>query len=348
MNIINKKILIIGGTGSLGLKLVDKYINNNILYLYSRDECKHWSIQLKYNNTNLNFIIGNINDNSKIKQTLIRHNFDIIIMAAALKHIDKCENETNECINTNLLGTKNVLDTIECNKSVLNNLKSVCFVSTDKACSPVNIYGMSKAISETLMIEKSKYIKDIKFVCVRYGNVLNSRGSIIPILHNIGKDVSKKYFKLTDERMTRFVMTLEQSVELIDHALLEAESGDIVISKLISCNIKELIEIFSELYNKPIKIDKLRPGEKLLESLINETQSIRVVEGTNGYKYIKPHYKNVNNNIFMDYNSKINPLNKIELKNFLEKMKLINKKKNKSLIKKNKPSLDEKKLYVSL
>ena len=320
----NKKILIIGGTGSLGLKIVDTYIKTNLIYLYSRDECKHWSIQLNYNNNeNLKFIIGNINDSNKIQQTLIRYNFDIIIMAAALKHIDKCENETNECLNTNLLGTKNVLDSIELNKHILTNLETVCFISTDKACSPVNIYGMSKAISEILMIEKSKYINDIKFVTVRYGNVLNSRGSIIPILHTIGKDIRKKHFILTDERMTRFVMTLEESIELIDHAITKAESGDIVIPNLISCSIKDLFEIFSEIYDKPIKIDKLRPGEKLLESLINETQSVRVVDGNDGYKYIKPEFKNINNTNIMDYNSKINPLNKEELKSFLEKMNLI-------------------------
>ena len=293
----NKTILIFGGTGSLGNKLTDRYLNNNNIFLYSRDECKHWKMNLDYNcNKNLNFIIGDIRNKDKVRQTLIRVNPDIIIIAAAMKHIDKAEYESNECINTNLLGTQNVLNCIEIYKQQLSNLKKVCFVSTDKACSPVNLYGMTKSLSECLMVEKSKYIKDIKFVCVRYGNVLNSRGSIIPLLHKIGKNDSYENYKITDRRMTRFVMTLQQSVQLIEHSLLYAENGDIVIPKLISCKIIDMLEIFSEKYNKPIIDGKLRPGEKLLESLINETQSIRLEFGPDGYMYIKPPYKNLMRN----------------------------------------------------
>jgi len=324
--IFDKKILIIGGTGSLGYKLTERYINNNDVYLYSRDESKHWNMEIDFNrNPRLHFIIGNIIDKEKIKQTILRYNFDIIILAAALKHIDKCEYETNECLSTNLLGTKCVLDEIEHNIQLLTNLKQVCFISTDKACSPVNIYGITKAGSECLMIEKAKYIPTIKFVCVRYGNVLNSRGSIIPMLHKIGINKDILHYTLTDENMTRFVMTLEQSVDLVEHALLYAESGDIVIPKLISCKIVDLMDIFSDIYKKPIIKGVLRPGEKILESLINETQSARVVNGPYGYMYIKPSYKNLfcNDNI-QDYNSKINPLSKEELKNYLISLKLIN------------------------
>jgi UDP-N-acetylglucosamine 4,6-dehydratase len=321
----NKKILIIGGTGSLGNKLTERYLHNNEIYLYSRDESKHWAMGIEFNNhSNLHFIIGNIADKEKIKQTLLRHNFDIIIMAAALKHIDKCEYETNECLNTNLLGTKNVLDEIENNLQLLTNLKSVCFISTDKACSPVNVYGMTKAASECLMIEKAKYIPSIKFVCVRYGNVLNSRGSIIPMLHKMGENKDILNFKITDRRMTRFVMTLDQSVDLVENALIHGESGDVVIPKLISCNVIDMIEIFSELYNKPIVDDKLRPGEKMLESLINETQSMRLQLGQDGYMYIKPPFRNfVSNNEPRDYNSTINPLNKEEFNAYLKRLKLI-------------------------
>jgi FlaA1/EpsC-like NDP-sugar epimerase len=282
-------------------------------------------MKIEYNNhKNLHFIIGDIRDQDKIRQVLLRYNFDIIILAAAMKHIDLCEYESHECINTNLVGTQNVLNEIENNIKLLTNLKTVCFVSTDKACSPVNIYGMTKALSELLIVEKSKYVLGIKFVCVRYGNVLNSRGSILPMLHKIGQSNDIPFFKLTDERMTRFVMTLTQSVDLIEHAILFAESGDIVIPKLISCKIKDLIEIFSEIYNKPVILDKLRPGEKMLESLINETQSMRLELNNNGYIYIKPSYKNIISiNEIKDYNSTINPLNKIELKEYLQKLNLI-------------------------
>ena len=321
---INYTILIFGGTGSLGHKLVDRYLNDNTVYVYSRDECKHWKMSIDYSrHPNLKFIIGNVRDAEKVQQTLLRINPDVIIMAAALKHIDRVEYETNECIATNILATKNVLNVIETFQTILK-VKSVCFVSTDKACSPVNIYGMSKAVSECLMIEKAKEVPNIKFVTVRYGNVLNSRGSIIPTLHEIGQNNQYGNYTITDRRMTRFVMTLDQSVDLIEHAIVKAESGDIVIPKLISCKIIDLIEIFSEKYNKPVVDGKLRPGEKMLESLINETQSLRLLFGEDGYMYIKPPYKNIMTvNEVKDYNSKLNPLDKFELKLYLEKLELL-------------------------
>lgn len=183
---------------------------------------------------------------------------------------------------------------------------------------------MSKALSECAMIEKSKFIKNIKFVTVRYGNVLNSRGSIIPTLHKIGKDKNTNEFKITDDRMTRFVMTLSQSVDLIEHAILYAKSGDVVIPKLVSCNIKDMIEIFSELYNKKIVNIGLRPGEKLLEALINETQSNRLEFGNDGYMYIRPPYKNkMIDHEIKNYDSTMNPMTKEELYTFLKNLKLI-------------------------
>lgn len=317
-------ILIFGGSGSLGHKLVDRYLNNNTIYVYSRDESKHWQMSISYKkHPNLNFIIGDIRDFSKVHQSISRFNPDVIIIASALKHIDRCEYETNECISTNLLGTQNVLNVIESLRHDLK-LSKVCFISTDKACSPVNIYGMCKAASECLMIEKAKYLPNIKFVTVRYGNVLNSRGSIIPKLHEIGKDKQYKKYMITDDRMTRFVMTLDQSVDLIQHALEYGESGDVVIPKLISCKIIDLIEIFSEKYDKPVERGELRPGEKLLESLINETQSMRLIRGKDGYMFIKPPYKNIMvENDVKDYNSKLNPLNKADLKQYLLDLNLL-------------------------
>ncbi len=325
----NETILIIGGTGSLGHKLVDRYLSDNIIHVYSRDECKHWKMSIDYSkNPRLNFVIGDIRDKDKLQQTLLRIQPTIVILAAALKHIDRCEYETNECILTNILGTQHTLNVIETFQTMLK-IKAVCFISTDKACSPVNIYGMSKAISECLMIEKSKIIQGIKFVIVRYGNVLNSRGSIIPTLHEIGKNNKYKHYSITDKRMTRFVMTLDQSVDLIEHAITKAESGDIVIPKLISCKIIDLIELFGKKYNKKIVETSIRPGEKMLESLINETQSLRLIFGEDGYMYIKPFYKNIinndneNKNVPKDYNSKLNPLNKDELEIYLKKLDLI-------------------------
>ena len=279
------------------------------------------------NNTNLNFIIGDIINKNKIEETINRIKPNIIIIASAMKHIDQFEYNINQSLNTNLLGIKNILDTIEIHREkLLNILETILFVSSDKACSPINVYGMCKALSEALIIEKAHYIKDFKFVNIRYGNVLNSRGSIIPLLHNIGNDINKKKFTLTDEKMTRFVMTLEQSVNLIEHTILNAKSGETVIPKLISMKVRDLIEIFSEKYNKPIEIIGLKPGEKLLESLINESQSYRI-RLVGDYKHIMSIFefnKNIDENDLINYNSKLNPLTKDELKNFLIKLNLLN------------------------
>ena len=317
MPIQDKKIFIIGGSGSLGNKLIEKYISRNKVICYSRDECKHWQMSLKYKSDNLKFIIGDIRDYQRLEISLIRENPDIIIIAAALKHIDRCEFATNECILTDLIGPQNVVNIAEKCKISLTNLKTICFVSTDKACSPVNVYGMCKALAETLIVEKSFYIKDIKFVVVRYGNVLNSRGSIIPILHEKGNDPKIMNFSLTHPNMTRFVMTLEQSVNLIEHAILYASSGDIVVPKLVCMNVKDLIEIFSEKYNKEYIVTGLRPGEKMMESLINETQSMRLIKGDE-YMYIKPSYEEkIHNKDPKDYNSSLGPISKDELLNLL-------------------------------
>ena len=325
--ISNKTILLFGGTGSLGYEIVQRYIDNNVIYNYSRDECKHWKMKLDFNsNKNLNFIIGDIINSHKIEETLLRVKPNIIIIASAMKHIDQCEYNTDQSLNTNLLGVKNILDLVEKHQILLGDtLQTVLFVSSDKACSPINVYGMCKALSETLVIEKSYYVKRFKFVNIRYGNVLNSRGSIIPLLHTIGSDDSKQFFTLTNDKMTRFVMTLEQSVDLIEHTLIHGESGDTVIPKLISMNVKDLVELFSEKYNKPVKITGIKPGEKLLESLINKTQSGRIkINGE--YTHIKSIYdfnESIDETLLNDYNSKINPLNKEELRLHLNKLNLL-------------------------
>ena len=323
----NKTILLFGGTGSLGYEIVKRYIDTNVIYNYSRDECKHWQMKLDFNsNPNLHFVIGDIINRNKIEETILRVKPNIIIIASAMKHIDQCEYNTDQCLNTNLLGVKNILDIIELHKTrLIGTLETTLFVSSDKACSPINVYGMCKALSETLIVEKSHYIKEFKFVNIRYGNVLNSRGSIIPLLHTIGKDENKKCFTLTNDGMTRFVMTLEQSVDLIEQAIMSGESGDIVIPKLVSMNVKDLIEIFSEKYNKPIKNIGIKPGEKLLESLINSSQSARIRKH-NEYTHIKSSFgfkDEINVDKLNDYNSTINPLTKHELYCYLDKLNLL-------------------------
>ncbi len=177
-----------------------------------------------------------------------------------------------------------------------------------------------------MIVEKARTNKHTRFVAaVRYGNVLNSRGSIIPLLHAIGHDRNVDAFTITDERMTRFIMTLDESVDLIDYALSEAESGDIVISKLKSMKIMDLMEIFSDIYNKKVKKGVLRPGEKLLEALVNETQSTRLFKNNEkGYMHIKPYYSQVvSKEPMMEYNSTHGLVDKLELKTILSNANLL-------------------------
>lgn len=320
----NKKILIFGGSGSLGRKFIDTYVKENEIINYSRDECKHWEMGLHYKTPNLKFIIGDIRDYNSVENSILREQPHIIVIMAALKHIDRCEFAIHECLQTNCIGPINVLNSIEKNNDRLSNLECIVMVSTDKACEPTNVYGMAKALAESAIVEKSLYIKNRKFVNIRYGNVLNSRGSIIPILHEKGRDPEVNEFSLTHPDMTRFVMTLEQSVDLIEYAIIHGESGDTIIPKLISLKMIDLMEIFSEKYGKPIKITGLRPGEKMLESLISETQASRLVKLESGYMHIKPVYKNllVTEDIY-NYNSKLNPLSKEELIEFMDRLDLI-------------------------
>lgn len=315
--IVNKTIMLFGGSGSLGNKLIKRYLPDNKIVNYSRDENKHWLMDLEYKSANLSHIIGDIRDFKKVQQSILRTKPDIIIVAAALKHIDRCEFETNECLDTNIKGLQNVLNTIEINQV---ELKAVCFISTDKACSPVNTYGMSKAICENLMVEKSKYDKTRKYVVVRYGNVLNSRGSIIPILENKGNDPTCKNFILTHEKMTRFIMLLEEAVDLIEYAILNGKTGEIIIPKLKAMYIKDLVEIYSEKFNKPVVVSGIRSGEKLYETLINDTQSTRTVE-TEKYYHIQPSYMPNTENMFI-YDSSQIILTKDDLLNYLTLNKL--------------------------
>lgn len=316
MKMENETILIFGGSGSLGKTLIKRYIEKNKIINFSRDENKHWEMELVFKSKNLSNVIGDVFDKHKVIQTISRCNPTRIIIASALKHIDRCEYDATACINTNILGVKNVLDAVE--KLKPTELKSVCFISTDKACSPINIYGMSKALCEQMMAEKSLHVEGIKFVSVRYGNVLNSRGSIIPILEQKGNDPECKEFLLTDERMTRFVMTLDESVDLIEYATLQAENGEIVIPQLLAMRLKDLMEIYSEKYGKPVRVIGLRVGEKIHEALINETQAMRT-EKKGKYYHIKPTHKVKELKDMFQYDSSQNVLSKKELKEVLEK-----------------------------
>jgi FlaA1/EpsC-like NDP-sugar epimerase len=315
-----KTILIFGGSGSLGNAIVRHKVNNNRIIIYSRDESKHWSMEQEYKHKgcNLSFVIGDIRDKEKVRETIQLVKPNIIIIAAAMKHVDRCEFETHESIMTNIIGIKNIL---ECIPYDAQHIETVCFISTDKACSPTNVYGMCKGISEAMVIEKAQKYPNTKYIIVRYGNVLNSRGSIIPLLHKIGQDPCSTSFILTDERMTRFIMTLDESVALIEHAINHANSGEVVIPSLKSMYIKDLLEIFSEIYQKDIRITDKRPGEKLHETLISCIQAERLRSDNSGYLYIQPMFQsciaNASNDL-RDYSSNMNIMTKESLKHLLE------------------------------
>ena len=322
----NKKILIFGGSGSLGVHLINKFCVKNNILVYSRDEAKHWALKNKLKNQNVNFIVGDIRDKNRISQCILRYNPHIIIIASALKHVDICEMSPSESLLTNTIGPQNIADLAEeIGNLDGSDLESVLMVSTDKACAPINVYGACKNLAEKIVLEKSRHSNKVKFLAVRYGNVLESRGSILPLFHYQG--MHEDFIKVTRSDMTRFVMTLPESVELINRTLINAKTGELFIPKLKSMRIIDLASIFSDIYKKPIKETGLRAGEKIHESLINETESLRQTEGKEDY-IIKPVFENViYNEEPIDYNSglKESLITKAELFNFLDNLKMLNK-----------------------
>jgi len=288
------KYLIFGGTGSLGHALNRRILRDDrdIVVNFSRDEAKHWKMKMDFgSNPRQHFHIGDCSDVEAVEQCLRRHKPDIVILAQAMKHIDLCEKDISACLKNNFLGTKVVLDTIEKYHHELG-ISKVILISSDKACNPINSYGLCKAMSENLMLEKQWHIgskSNIDFINVRYGNVLNSKGSILQILDDIGKDETKDCFNLTDAMMTRFIMTMDNAVDLVVHAITSGKPGDTIVSGLKACRIIDMMELFSATYNKPIKVTGLRSGEKLAECLINEDQCRRTVYNQ-GYYHIRSHH----------------------------------------------------------
>jgi FlaA1/EpsC-like NDP-sugar epimerase len=289
--IVGKRILIIGGTGSLGNILTKRWIANNFIIIFSRDENKQWAMRMKYSKSanNIKFYVGDMRNTKSLRSCFNQYEPDIIVIAAALKQIDTCETFVNECVATNVTGIQNVLQ-------VLNSLsvcaETVLFVSTDKASAPVNVYGMCKGIGERLMVNAASNCKDrTKFVCVRYGNVVNSRGSIVPKFVEIMESKEEQFLPVTHPDMTRFLMSLDQCHEIIEYAIETAKSGDIVIPKIPSFKILDIAAWFALKCQKEIKIVGIRPGEKLHETLINISEISRtIVSPDNKYFVIKPDY----------------------------------------------------------
>lgn len=275
-------LCIVGGTGTLGQALIERYIGSYHITVLSRDEWKQWMLSQKY--PSVKFVIGDIRSLESLRKHLALLKPDIVINCAALKHIDICEKNIDECLLTNVQGTQNLVKA-----SIENGVKTFVFISTDKACSPVNVYGMAKSLSERIVVEASVNYPQMKCVCVRYGNVLNSRGSIIPKFKEIAQG-TQEYLPVTHPEMTRFFMRVEDSVELIHQAMTNGKSGDTWIPILKAFKIVDLAQIFATKYGKKVKIVGIRPGEKLHECLINQEEMFRT-DRQGDYFVIKPCYQ---------------------------------------------------------
>ena len=325
MKIDNQKILVFGGTGSLGQALVRRSSEVNDLILFSRDEAKHWTIKnnLK-SNQNVDFIVGDIRDKNRINRSLVNSNPEIIIIAAALKQVDTCETSPFESVQTNILGIQNIVDSVSNNFGKFSNLKAVLMVSTDKACAPTNVYGMSKAIAERIVTSSSTYKGGPKFIGVRYGNVLESRGSVIPLFKHQSEHQSA--ITVTHKEMTRFIMTLDQSIDLIEATISGAEHGEIWLPKLKSMKIIELAEIFADKYNKKIRLTGIRPGEKIHEDLISEPESIRVQFDNHFYRMSPILSENFDKGgTAFKYSSSEDLLSKVELEKYMDSIGIFSK-----------------------
>jgi UDP-N-acetylglucosamine 4,6-dehydratase len=292
----DKKILITGGTGSLGKKLVERLAKNNKVIIYSRDEGKQASI---FNdNKNVLKVIGDIRDYSKLNITFKIHQPDYIIHTAALKRIDDMEFYPDECIKTNINGSENVA-----RAAINNNIKKCILVSTDKACLPVNVYGSSKFISERIFTNYDYNSTSTIFSSVRYGNVIASRGSFIPLW--IDKIKNNKTIPLTSTEMTRFLFTLDDAVETVLQSLIHSIGGEVFIPQLNSFKINTVVKAVWAIVGKSsgIKLIGLRPGEKLHEDMLAKTEldfTYHVPLDTKTIKLlqVRPQYTN---KVYKDY-----------------------------------------------
>ena len=323
----NKKILITGGTGSFGKTMLNFLIKKELkeIIIYSRDEMKQWLLKESLSQVkNIKFVIGDVRDEQRLSSSM--KNVDYVIHAAATKIVPTAEKNPEECIKTNIFGALNVIKA-----SLDNKVKKVIALSTDKASSPVNLYGATKLCSDKLFISKYYENSFTKFSVVRYGNVLGSRGSIIPLFLSLKK---KNIFPLTHNDMTRFFLSLDEAVKFVYFCFNKMLGGEIFIKKLPSILIKDLIHVIS---SKPkINIIGLREGEKIHEQMIGIDDALYTAEFKEHYeilpdllfkkkkiklfkgKHVKKNfYYSSNNTLKIKKNYLINEILKIE-KNLLE------------------------------
>lgn len=278
----DKNILLTGGTGSFGKKfseIVLRDFNPKSLRIYSRGEFNQYQMQQEFNDKRLRFLIGDVRDRDRLYRAM--NGIDIVVHAAALKQVPACEYNPIEAIKTNIDGSVNVIDA-----AIDNSVEKVMAISTDKAVHPVNLYGATKMVAEKLFIQGNTYTGKGKtrFSCVRYGNVIGSRGSVIPLF----KEQKKQgVLTITDERMTRFWLTLDQGVNFVLNSVQRMHGGEIFIPKIPSMKITDLAEAIAPEATK--KFTGIRPGEKLHEIMITEDESRHTKEFSD-YFVIEPEF----------------------------------------------------------
>lgn len=271
MNFSGKCLLITGGTGSFGNAVMKRFLNSDIkeIRIFSRDEKKQDDMRKIYKNEKLKFYIGDVRDLASVKNAM--YGVDYVFHAAALKQVPSCEFFPLEAVKTNVLGTDNVLT-----GAIESGVKKVICLSTDKAAYPINAMGISKAMMEKVFVAKAKIVDpDRTLICgTRYGNVMASRGSVIPLF--IDQIKSGQPLTITDPNMTRFLMSLEEAVELVEFAFENAEAGDIMVQKAPASTIGDLAQAIKELFNadNEIKIIGTRHGEKLYETLLTREEHV--------------------------------------------------------------------------
>ena len=284
MNLSKTIILLTGGTGSFGKAFIDyllsKRLFDGVIRVFSRDEFKQYELQQKYpNEQRLRFFIGDVRDNHRLKRAMEGAN--IVVHAAALKQIPILEYNPFEAVKTNILGTQNVIDCaidLEIEKAIL--------ISSDKACSPVNLYGATKMVAEKIFVQGNAYVGrgKTKLSVVRYGNVMASRGSVVP---KFLQQTKSNVLTITDEEMTRFWITLDEGVKFILASLTKMSGGEIFVPKLPSVKIVDLAKAIAP--NTKFKLVGIRPGEKLHEMLISEDEARHTLD-CGSYFVIKPEF----------------------------------------------------------
>ncbi|ERB63383.1 UDP-glucose 4-epimerase [Vibrio coralliilyticus] len=287
----NKTLLITGGTGSFGNAVLNRFLDTDIkeIRIFSRDEKKQDDLRKKYSNSKLKFYIGDVRDYQSILNAT--RGTDYIFHAAALKQVPSCEFHPMEAVKTNVLGTENVLEA-----AITNKVSKVVCLSTDKAVYPINAMGISKAMMEKVMVSKSRNVDESETVIcgTRYGNVMASRGSVIPVFADLIQ--SKQPITITDPSMTRFMMTLEDAVDLVLYAFNNGRNGDIFVQKAPAATIEVLAKAMCRLLgvaHHPINIIGTRHGEKLYESLLSREEMLAAID-LGEYYQVPPDLRDLN------------------------------------------------------